>query len=192
VANSRSARKRIRASERKRIRNRTVRSAVRTKIGRVRHALISGQTEGIDEELRGAIKSLDKAAEKGIIHRNNAARRKSRIMAMAARLTALSGSLEEQAATRAAATGGAKGKTTRAAAIATPKAAPSKATATKATARAAAPKSAAPKATATKAGSAKASPAKAAAPKAAAPKAGDSKPAGGTKAAPAKRSTKRP
>src|ERR1035441_695157 len=65
VANSRSARKRIRASERKRVRNRTVRSAVRTKIGRVRHALISGDTKRVGEGLRGAVKALDKAAEKG-------------------------------------------------------------------------------------------------------------------------------
>jgi small subunit ribosomal protein S20 len=159
VANSRSARKRIRASERKRVRNRTVRSAVRTKIGRVRHALISGQTAGIDEELRGAVKALDKASEKGIIHRNNAARRKSRIMAMAARLTAMSGSLEEQAATRAAAVGGAKGKTRKASATpAQPRTAPVRASATKANAtKASATKRSATKASATKASSTKTS-----------------------------------
>ncbi len=115
MANSRSARKRIRSSERKRVRNRIVRSAVRTRIGRVRRSLVSGQLEGVEEELRAAVKELDKAAEKGILHRNNVARRKSRIMAMAARLTQSGGSEEERAATRAAATGGAKGRTTRAA-----------------------------------------------------------------------------
>jgi small subunit ribosomal protein S20 len=113
VANSRSARKRIRSSERKRIRNRIVRSAVRTRIARVRRSLVSGQVGGIEEELRAAVKALDKAAEKGILHRNNAARRKSRMMAMAAKLTLMGGSDEEKAVTRAAATGGAKGRTTR-------------------------------------------------------------------------------
>jgi len=113
VANSRSARKRIRSSERKRVRNRIVRSAVRTRIGRVRRSLVSGQVSGIEEELRAAVQALDKAAEKGILHRNNAARRKSRIMAMAAKLTLMSGSEAEQAVTRAVATGGAKGRTTR-------------------------------------------------------------------------------
>jgi small subunit ribosomal protein S20 len=131
VANSRSARKRIRSSERKRVRNRIVRSAVRTRIGRVRRSLVSGQLNGVEEELRAAVKELDKAAEKGILHRNNVARRKSRIMAMAARLTLSGGSEEERAATRAAATGGAKGRTTRAAAGAAPTAGAAKAAATK-------------------------------------------------------------
>ena len=113
MANSRSARTRIRSSERKRVRNRIVRSAVRTRISRVRRSLVSGQGSGIEEELRAAVKALDKAAEKGILHRNNAARRKSRIMAMAARLTRMGGSEAEKAVTRAAAAGGAKGRKTR-------------------------------------------------------------------------------
>ena len=115
MANSRSARKRIRSNERKRIRNRIVRSAVRTRIGRVRRSLVSGQVTGIEEELRAACKALDKAAEKGILHRNNAARRKSRIMTMAAKLTLMGGSEAEKAVTRAAAAGGAKGRSAKAA-----------------------------------------------------------------------------
>ena len=141
MANSRSARKRIRSSERKRVRNRIVRSAVRTRIGRVRRSLVTGQVVDVEEELRAAIKALDKAAEKGILHRNNAARRKSRIMAMASRLTRAGGSEEEMAVTRAAATGGAKGRTTRQAhaSVRTPAAVPtSPAAATAATAKPAA------------------------------------------------------
>jgi len=115
LANSRSARKRIRSNERKRVRNRIVRSAVRTRIGRVRRSLVSGQVAGIEEELRAAVKALDKAAEKGILHRNNVARRKSRIMAMAAKLTLMGGSEAEKALTRAAATGGAKGRSAKSA-----------------------------------------------------------------------------
>ncbi len=122
MANSRSARKRIRSNERKRVRNRIVRSAVRTRIGRVRRSLVSGQVAGIEDELRAAIKALDKAAEKGILHRNNAARRKSRIMAMAAKLTLMAGSEAEQAVTRAAATGGAKGRSAKVVASAAAKA----------------------------------------------------------------------
>ena len=122
MANSRSARKRIRSNERKRVRNRIVRSAVRTRIGRVRRSLVSGQVAGIEEELRAAVKALDKAAEKGILHRNNAARRKSRIMAMAAKLTFMAGSEAEKAVTRAAATGGAKGRSAKGASTATAKA----------------------------------------------------------------------
>lgn len=127
MANSRSARKRIRVSERKRIRNRIVRSSVRTRIGRVRRSLVSGELTGVEEELRAAVRALDKAAEKGILHRNNAARRKSRIMAMAARLTRMGESEAEKKVTRAAAAGGAKGRTTKPAAArsrsATPKSA---------------------------------------------------------------------
>lgn len=111
MANSRSARKQIRASERKRIRNRAARSAVRTHVARARRSLVSGQTADLESELRSAVRALDRAAEKGILHRNNAARRKSRLMAMAARLTAMSGSEQEKAATRAAAAGGSKGTT---------------------------------------------------------------------------------
>jgi small subunit ribosomal protein S20 len=113
VANSRSARKQIRSSERKRVRNRIVRSAVRTRVARARRSLVVGQTGEVEEELRAAFKALDKAAEKGILHPNNAARRKSRLMRMAARLSTLSGSEQEKAATRSAASGGAKGTTAR-------------------------------------------------------------------------------
>jgi small subunit ribosomal protein S20 len=166
VANSRSARKQIRASERKRVRNRTVRSAVRTRVARARRSLVSGQTADLESEVRSAVKALDKAAEKGVLHRNNAARRKSRLMTMAARLGTMSGSEQEKAATRAAAAGGAKGTTTR----------PSAATAR---ARSAASRPAAPKKAA----------AKPAAPKTAAAKPGPAKPGAGK--APAAKRTRR-
>lgn len=121
MANSRSARKQIRSAERKRIRNRTVRSAVRTRINHVRRSLIAGETVSVEEELKLAVKALDKAAEKGILHGNNVRRRKSRIVSMAARLLATSGSEEELATARTAAAGGAKGKATRAAGAKTAK-----------------------------------------------------------------------
>src|ERR1039458_6378738 len=86
MANSRSARKRIRSSERKHIRNRAVKSAVRTKVIKARHALLEEGGATGDAELHAAIRALDRAAEKGVLHRNNVRRRKSRLASMAARL----------------------------------------------------------------------------------------------------------
>jgi small subunit ribosomal protein S20 len=154
MANSRSARKRIRSSERKHVRNRAVKSAVRTKVIKARHALLEEGSATGEAELHAAIKALDRAAEKGILHRNNVRRRKSRLASMAARLaTVAEGS--EGAAARSAAAGGAKGRSakqpTRAAAAAKSAAKPAgkapapRASAVKATtAKAAAPKAAAP------------------------------------------------
>jgi small subunit ribosomal protein S20 len=114
VANSRSARKRIRANERKHVRNRTVRSAVRTRITKARRALLGTevQVQETPELVLAAVRELDRAAEKGILHRNNANRRKSRLMAMAHRLLAAAEGAagEDQAAVRAAAAGGVKGR----------------------------------------------------------------------------------
>jgi len=118
VANTRSARRRIRSSERKRLRNRAVRSSVRTKVTKARRALLGvGAAAETEQDLRAAIRSLDRAAEKGILHRNNARRRKSRLARMAARLASVAqGGESEQAAARAAAAGGAKGRSTKPAA----------------------------------------------------------------------------
>jgi len=80
VAHTKSALKRIRSSERKRLRNRRVRSATRTQIKKARRFIEAGQLEEAMEATRKAVSLLDKAAEKGIIHRRNAARRKSRLM----------------------------------------------------------------------------------------------------------------
>jgi small subunit ribosomal protein S20 len=79
LANIKSAEKRWRQSEKRRARNRSVRSATRTA---VRSALASIQSdpEAAEAAVRTAIVTLDKAAEKGIIHRNAAARSKSRLM----------------------------------------------------------------------------------------------------------------
>jgi small subunit ribosomal protein S20 len=86
LANTKSALKRVRVSERRRIRNRRYRSASRT-LSRGAIAQINQQnTESAAEEVKRAISMLDRAANKGIIHRNNAARRKSRLMAKYNRL----------------------------------------------------------------------------------------------------------
>ncbi len=114
MANSRSARKRIRANERKHVRNRGVRSAVRTYVGKARQSLLTlehGKTADVEEQLRAAVRALDRAGEKGILHRNNVNRRKSRLTTMAARLMKAASEGGEQATeARAAAAGGAKGR----------------------------------------------------------------------------------
>jgi small subunit ribosomal protein S20 len=78
VANIKSAEKRWRQSLKRRMRNRGVRTAVRTHIKTVNRSLGGGEADA--DELKQAVRALDKAAEKGIIHPNNAARRKSRLM----------------------------------------------------------------------------------------------------------------
>jgi small subunit ribosomal protein S20 len=155
MANSRSARKRIRSSERKHIRNRAVKSAVRTKVIKARHALLEeGGTAG-ETELHAAIRALDRAAEKGVLHRNNVRRRKSRLATMASRLSNVAEGAEG-AALRSAAAGGAKGRSAkqpaRSAAAKSAAKPAGKAPAARATAaKAAAPKAAAPAEPATKA-----------------------------------------
>lgn len=138
MANSRSARKRIRASERKHLRNRGVRSAVRTRITKARRALLGTEVDSAPELVLAAVRELDRAAEKGILHRNNADRRKSRLMAMAHRLTQATQGGEEQAAARSAAAGGEKGRSGRGAKATTAKS--SAKTATKSRAAADKPK----------------------------------------------------
>ena len=70
----------MRASERKRVRNKSARSLVKTNITKAERVIVSGNLDSAQKVTIAAISSLDKAAEKGIIHPNNAARRKSRLM----------------------------------------------------------------------------------------------------------------
>lgn len=79
MANTSSAIKRIRSNARKRQRNTLVRSKVRTAVKKARGALAAGAEGGADA-VRSAISELDRAAEKGVMHKNSAARRKSRLM----------------------------------------------------------------------------------------------------------------
>ena len=77
MANIRSQIKRNRQNERRRLRNRAVRSEIRTRAKAA--VLTAGSEEGV-EALRLAVKRIDKAAAKGVIHKNQAANRKSRLM----------------------------------------------------------------------------------------------------------------
>ena len=76
MPNTRSAKKNLRKSEKRRLSNQSVKSALKTY---VRSAKQSAGQENAEEKLRNAVKMLDKAAERGIIHKNQAARRKSRL-----------------------------------------------------------------------------------------------------------------
>lgn len=74
-----SAKKRMRQTEKQRLRNRRIRSALRTQIRKVEVAVDSGDAEAARREYQAAVKAIDKAVTKGVLHRNTAGRRKSRL-----------------------------------------------------------------------------------------------------------------
>jgi small subunit ribosomal protein S20 len=92
LANIKSAIKRIKQNEKRRQRNRVYRGRARTYVSKAREAIESGTPEEAQAALLEAISALDSAAEKGVIHPNNAARRKSRLMKQYNRVQAESGS----------------------------------------------------------------------------------------------------
>lgn len=87
MANIKSAKKRIKVTEAKTLRNKMVKSALKTVIKKFEVAVASGNAEEAKVAYQNATKAIDMAASKGIIHKNMAARKKSRL---AARLNALS------------------------------------------------------------------------------------------------------
>ena len=87
MANIQSAIKRIRSSKRRAVRNKTVRTYVRTAVKTAREAIESGaEVKDTTAAINAAASALDKAAGKGILHKRNAARRKSRLMKAAAKI----------------------------------------------------------------------------------------------------------
>jgi len=80
LANSKSARKRILVAERRRLRNRPYRSAARTLVKKAELAIAAGDKAAAEEAVLAATSTLDRVWAKGVIHKNNAARRKSRLM----------------------------------------------------------------------------------------------------------------
>jgi small subunit ribosomal protein S20 len=79
LANTKSARKMIRVSAHRRQRNAPARVAVKTEIKKANTAIAAKNSDAA-ESVVAAISILDQAAERGILHKNNAARRKSRLM----------------------------------------------------------------------------------------------------------------
>ena len=77
MANIKSQMKRNRTNERRRLRNQSVKSSLRTAIRKFREAAQSGDKETAAELLTATSRKLDKAASKGVIHKNQAANKKS-------------------------------------------------------------------------------------------------------------------
>ncbi|NJC71684.1 30S ribosomal protein S20 [Planosporangium thailandense] len=86
MANIKSQIKRNRQNEKRRLRNKSVKSALKTSVRKFNEAAAAGDAEQATALLRAATRQLDKAASKGIIHKNQAANRKS---AIAKRLSSL-------------------------------------------------------------------------------------------------------
>ncbi|WP_251151603.1 30S ribosomal protein S20 [Cellulosimicrobium sp. Marseille-Q4280] len=79
MANIKSQIKRIRTNEKARLRNKAVKSELKTYVRRVREAVAAGDKDAASTALQAASRKLDKAVSKGVIHANQAANRKSAI-----------------------------------------------------------------------------------------------------------------
>jgi small subunit ribosomal protein S20 len=86
VANIKSQIKRNKQNEKARLRNKAVKSSLRTEVRKFRQAADSGDVDAATEAMRAASKQLDMAASKGVIHKNQAANRKSAIARRCAEL----------------------------------------------------------------------------------------------------------
>jgi small subunit ribosomal protein S20 len=86
MANIKSQIKRNRRTERERLENRRYTSAVKTYFRRLNAAVGAGETEQADAELRSLTATVDKAVKRGALHRNTAARKKSRAALLRARI----------------------------------------------------------------------------------------------------------
>lgn len=83
MANIKSQKKRIRTNEKARMRNKAVRSELKTAVRKVKDAVTAGEVDVAKAEALKACRLFDKAASKGIIHKNQAANRKSGVMKLA-------------------------------------------------------------------------------------------------------------
>ena len=81
LANSKSSKKRIRVAERRREENKPLRTEARTLVKKAEAAIASGDRSAAEAAILEAVSVLDRVADKDVVHKNNAARRKSRLMA---------------------------------------------------------------------------------------------------------------
>ena len=88
MANIKSKEKRNRQNEKRRLRNKSVKSSLKTAVRKFRESAASGDVAGAETHLRAASRALDKAASKGVIHKNQAAQRKSKLAASYNKLAA--------------------------------------------------------------------------------------------------------
>ncbi len=84
MANIKSQIKRIKTNEKRRVRNKAYKTEVRSLIRKTREAVEAGNVEEAQESLRIASRKLDKAVSKGVLHKNNAANRKSKLAKLVA------------------------------------------------------------------------------------------------------------
>ena len=80
MPNTKSAKKQMRVAQRRQQQNKPVRSQIKTMVSKAEELVFSSEPDKAQGAVIIAISSLDKAAQKGVIHPNNAARRKSRLM----------------------------------------------------------------------------------------------------------------
>ena len=86
MANIKSQKKRILTNEKRRLRNKAVKSELNTYVRKTREAVAAGDVETAEAALRVATRKLDKAVSKGVIHKNQAANRKSKLAVQVAKL----------------------------------------------------------------------------------------------------------
>ena len=79
MPNCKSAEKRLRQNKIRQARNKSIKSAVKTQVKKVTSAIESGDIAGAEEQFKVAAKKLDQAGAKNVMHRNAAARKKSRL-----------------------------------------------------------------------------------------------------------------
>ncbi|MFH1084790.1 MAG: 30S ribosomal protein S20 [Chloroflexota bacterium] len=79
MANTRSALKQMREGRKRNLRNRMIQSRMRTYVKAADAAIVTGGVTEAQEALQEALSQIDRTAQKGVIHRNSAARRKSRL-----------------------------------------------------------------------------------------------------------------
>ncbi len=80
MPNTKAAQKQVRVTQKKSLRNKPIKSLAKTNIIKAEKLIFSGELKSAQEAVVAAVSSLDRAAEKGVIHPNNAARRKSRLL----------------------------------------------------------------------------------------------------------------
>ncbi|HIE09583.1 MAG TPA: 30S ribosomal protein S20 [Armatimonadetes bacterium] len=82
MPHTKSALKRLRQAEKRRLRNKAWRTRVKNAVREAREAILAGEKEKAEQLIREAVRVIDKAVSKGVLHKNEGARRKSRLMAL--------------------------------------------------------------------------------------------------------------
>lgn len=79
MPNIKSAMKRVRSSKKRAMRNKSIKSVIKTQISKFEKAVENGDTESANELFKVAVKKIDQSVEKGILHKNTGARKKSQL-----------------------------------------------------------------------------------------------------------------